>query len=300
MHGWKQVGRALVAALAGLSVWACAPPAAERAPSPALFRIADADNTIWIFGTSHLLKPETEWRSPAFEAAFAAAERLVIETDTGPEGQAALQQLAAQHAALPASETLDDRLSPDGRARLARLARKFGIDPQNLQRLRPWMAGLQLSLAALAAEGHEAASGVETILTAEAARRGLPVGTLESAEVQIMTLAGLSPAEEARFLEATLRQIDEEPDDVDKLDAAWASGDLGALEALTLPPIREGGEAFYEAVLVRRNTAWAAEIQTMLATDDDILVAVGAAHLVGPDSLIALLDARGVEAERVE
>ena len=49
------------------------------AESPALWRLSDDDSEIWLFGTVHLLPPGLQWRSPAFEAAFAAADTI------GPE-----------------------------------------------------------------------------------------------------------------------------------------------------------------------------------------------------------------------
>ena len=49
---------------------------------------------------------------------------------------------------------------------------------------------------------------------------------------------------------------------------------------------------------MRRNQAWAAALQAKLAGSGVSFVAVGAGHLVGPDSVQAQLKKRGIEAVR--
>jgi hypothetical protein len=52
--------------------------------------------------------------------------------------------------------------------------------------------------------------------------------------------------------------------------------------------------ALYEALLVRRNTDWANQIQTMMEGSGTIFIAVGAAHLAGEDSVQEILEDRGL------
>ncbi len=55
-----------------------------------------------------------------------------------------------------------------------------------------------------------------------------------------------------------------------------------------------------EALLTRRNAAWAAEINRILVAETGVfLMAVGAAHLAGEDSVQRQLEAPGPVAERV-
>ncbi|MCG8505796.1 MAG: TraB/GumN family protein, partial [Sphingomonadales bacterium] len=46
------------------------------------------------------------------------------------------------------------------------------------------------------------------------------------------------------------------------------------------------------------NRRWVPRIEALLATPGVHFVAVGAGHLVGPDSVIKMLAARGIAAER--
>jgi uncharacterized protein YbaP (TraB family) len=45
--------------------------------------------------------------------------------------------------------------------------------------------------------------------------------------------------------------------------------------------------------LGRRNIDWVNKIEEMMSEDKNILVIVGAGHLVGPDSVVALLKEKG-------
>jgi uncharacterized protein len=80
---------------------------------------------------------------------------------------------------------------------------------------------------------------------------------------------------------------------------AWARGDLDALAALIA---RDAGDApgAHQLLLVKRNRKWADWVALRLERPGTVLVAVGAGHLAGPDSLIALLGARGIRVERLQ
>lgn len=290
--------RAFVPALLSLvlALTACTP---ERGPvtEPALWRISDDDSEIWLFGTVHVLPPDVHWRGPRVSAAFASAEELITETDTSAEAAAAFPALAARHGALPPGPRLSARLADDDRARLARLARAGGLDLRVLDGLRPWLAALQLSFAYAAREGHSADAGVEAVLAADARRSGKRLSFFETPEQQVRFLADLPPAEELRFLTITLRQIEEDRALLDEIDRAWARGDVGELELLLQTQWQEAGATIHDRIILRRNRAWASEIERRLAGEGRIFIAVGAAHLVGDESVIALLRARGIAVE---
>lgn len=287
--------RTLFAVLALGLAGACgpAPPAGE----PALWRISDADSEIWLFGTVHVLPPELRWRSPRVDAAFAAADEFVTETDTSDAASAAFPQLAARYGALPEGERLSDRLSASDRDRITRIAQAAGIAPAALESQRPWLAALQLSYAYAARQGHSPDAGVETVLAAEARRDGKQLSFLESPEAQIRILADLPPAEELRFLSVTLRQIEEDAAILDALDRAWARADVAELERLLDAQWAESGPIIHERLILARNRAWADAIAQRLQGEGRIFIAVGAAHLVGDESVVDLLRARGISVE---
>lgn len=291
--------RALWTALLAAAAWTlagCAPPA--PAPSePAIWRIADTDSEIWLYGSVHLLPPDLRWRGPRLETALAAVDELITETDTSDAAAAEIAALAQRYGTLPEGEQLSARLNEIERALLEKAASDLQLDLAVLQRQRPWLAAVQLSYAAALRAGHRVETGVEAVLLGEAARRGLRVSHLESAEQQIRVLADLSDEDQLRFLSTTLAQLEDGVAMMNETDAAWARGDVAALEARLSADWRETGPGVHEAVILQRNRVWADAIETRLEGSGRVLVVVGAAHLVGEGSVVDVLRARGIAVE---
>lgn len=284
-------------AFTAVAVLAAATLAAlPAAADPALWVIRDKDSTLYLLGTVHVLKPDTVWRTPAIDKALAEADELWIEVDT--DDTAAMAPLVRKYGLDPANP-LSSKLTPDQKARLDAAAASMGATGAAFEPLRPWMAGLQLSIGPLMKAGYDPASGVEAKLKAAAREAGKPIRTLESLEQQISFFGDLPPAVEMAFLLSALDEMDSGPAMLDALVAAWSAGDVQALNDLMVVEMAADYPELYEALLVRRNTDWAGQIQTMLAGDGVSVIAVGAAHLVGDDSVQALLEKRGVKVERL-
>ena len=281
-----------LAALIALS--ACAPAPPQSAPNPGIWTVSDDDSKITLFGTVHVLAPGTKWRSAAFDAALADADVIYLETATD---EAAIQDLVAQLGYLPEGERLSSRLDADGKARLARVLNQVGLPMADIERQTPWLASLQIALAFMVKEeGVDPAFGVETEIEAHAQKRKIPMRYFETAGEQIGLLAGLPEATQIASLLATLRQIEEDPDSSKALFEHWRKGEASALGALAKSQFDEA-PGLYEPLIVARNERWADVIAGLMAKEGDVLVAVGAAHLAGDDSVQSMLAAKGFKVE---
>lgn len=296
------LGTALTVAAVSVPVQAVADvestPAAVAAPTgePALWVIRDADSTLYLFGTVHVLRPTTEWRSAKVDAAFDSATDIWFEI-SNPDDQAALVPLIQQHGISPQTP-LSSLLSPEEFVELDRAARSIGASGQQMDVFRPWFAGLTLSMAPLIKAGYDPQSGVELVLKARAGAAGKSIKGLETIDKQIRILAELPEDIQLEFLRSTLGEIDNAATELDAMVAAWASGDVEGLDAVGVAPMKAEAPHVHEVLLVRRNTDWADQIQTILNGSGVGFIAVGAAHLAGEDSVQAILARRGVVAER--
>lgn len=290
------LGLGLVAALAPLPAAAQAPAEAAPAPAPALWAVRDADSTIWLFGTVHLLRPDAAWMSDGVAAAFEAADELVLELDD-PGDQAAAMPLIQQYGLDP-ENPLSSRLSEAEFARLDAAARTVGLSGPALDPMRPWLASLTLSMAPLMAAGYDPAAGVDMVLRAQALEAGKPVRGLETMEQQIRFFAEMDEAKQLAFLRETLDSFAEAAEMLDGMAAAWAAGDAEALFAEGGAEMKAAHPELYDVLLTRRNADWADQIETMLEGSGTHFVAVGALHLAGPDSVQRQLEARGHRVER--
>lgn len=283
------------AALAFAVLASCTPAHPPAATEPALWRIRDADSEIWLFGTAHVLRPDQHWRGPRFDQAFGSAGELVLEADTGAPDQ--IRAEAQRNGTLPPGETLASKLDADGAAQLQRVTASLHIDPAVLEHDRPWYAALILSVTYVASRGEDLSAGVENTLLTSAHRRKMRVDFLETPEQQILALADLAPADEALFLKSIMREIEHDDGSEAATADAWARGDVGKLTTLLSHEFHDAGPAYYNAVIARRNAVWADAITERLNGSGHSFIAVGAAHLVGPDGVIALLRARGIHVD---
>jgi uncharacterized protein YbaP (TraB family) len=281
-------------AASALLLAGCSAPA--RA-APAMWVVRDADSTLYLLGTVHLLRPDVVWNTPKIAEAFAGCRDLTLELADG-DGSTAMGPLVQRYGFDPA-HPLSARLSPAERARLAAAAAAMGMDPAALESMRPWLAGLTLSLAPLVRAGYAPDSGVEKLLTEQARAAGHPVLGLETTEQQVRLLAELPEDAQLDLVRDALDDFDKAPTELDQMADAWARGDLETLDRLVNDDVRRDSPALYRAVLADRNKAFARQIKAML--DDSAgsrCIAVGAGHLVGKDSVQAELVRLGVRSER--
>ena len=263
---------------------------------PALWSISDADSTIYLFGTVHVLRPDTPWGSAKVDAAFDASQNVIFEI-SNPDDQAAITPLIQQHGLSPQTP-LSSLLTPAEIADLDAAARSIGGSAAQFDPLRPWLVALSLSVAPLVKAGYDPKSGVELILKARAEAAGKPVTGLESIATQVEILAGLSEPTQLAFLRSTLEDFDEATTELDALVDAWATGDVETIDRVGVQEMRAESQEVYDALLVNRNTNWADQIQTLLAGSGVTFIAVGSAHLAGDDSVQDILERRGVQVTR--
>lgn len=293
-----------VALLAGASeAFAQTAPAHAHAPiapaagqGPALWTVSDEDSTIYLFGTVHVLRPDTAWGSAKVDAAFDASENIVFEI-SNPDDQAAIVPLIQQHGISP-ERPLSSLLTPEEVAHLDTAARSIGASAAQMDPMRPWLVALTLAVAPMMKAGYDPQSGVEKILKHRAEEAGKPITGLETIDQQIGLLAGLSEETQLDLLRSTLTDFDDATTELDTLVQAWAAGDVDTIARTAVDKMRTESEELYEALLVRRNTAWADQIQDLLKGSGTTFIAVGSAHLAGADSVQALLEARGVTVTR--
>ncbi len=294
-------GLALFVAIAGVPADALAQTAAPAAPAPiqgegpALWVVKDADSTLYLFGSVHVLRPTTGWASPRVEAAFDSASDIWFEI-SNPDDQAAIMPLIQQHGLSP-DTPLSSRLTPQENAELDAAAQAMGASAAQLQPMKPWLAALSLSVAPLIKAGYDPKSGVELVLKARAEAAGKPIHGFETIDKQIDILAGLPDDVQLVFLRETLKDYENAATKLDEMVEAWARGDVATLDRVTIKEMKEASPALYQAVLVDRNTDWANQIQTLLEGSGTAFIAVGAAHLTGDDSVQAILQKRGVTVE---
>jgi len=130
---------------------------------------------------------------------------------------------------------------------------------------------------------------VERVLTALARAQGKPVRGFETAEQQVLYLADLPPAQEVAFLDSALDDAAKGTQEIDDMVAAWEAGDTVKLAALMNEDMKVKYPDLYRRLLVERNERFAKQVADLANGKGVYFVAVGAAHLAGPDSVQTML-----------
>ncbi len=288
---WFSRAAALGGGLA--AVLALALPAAAE---PALWKVQGPHATVYLFGTVHVLKPATQWRSPRIEAAFKASDVLWEEIKDGDDA-AAIQPLVFKYG-LDLANPLSSKLDDAGKAKLAATETSLNLQPAQLEPLRPWMAGLTLSVLPIVKAGYDPKSGVDVSLKAMATEQAKPLQAFETMEQQVRFFADLPRPLEVEYLLSTLDDASKGTGELDSMVDAWAAGDTKALEEILNSDLKDHYPDLYRILLAQRNQAFADQIETLLKGSGVVFVAVGVGHLVGPDSVQADLAKHGIKAER--
>ena len=291
--------RFLASAAAALSLGtsACATadtPPAGAVPGPALWEVADADTTIYLFGTVHALPQGKNWFDGRIERAFNASDELVTEIDvSNAAGSAQSLQAASQ---LPADQSLRGLMSAEDRQQYEAALVGLGLPVEALDRYEPWFAAMTLSLLPLLRSGYDTQSGVELALSGragEAKKRA----ALETVEQQVALFDTLPQEAQLAFLDETVEKLDEATTTLNAMVAEWLEGD--AVELANMLNAEMTDPVLYERLLTARNANWAGWIENRLAQPGTVFVAVGAGHLAGKGSVQEQLERRGLKVKRV-
>jgi uncharacterized protein len=269
---------------------------ASAKAEPAMWVIRDKDSTIYLIGTLHLLRHETEWNSAKVKKAVTESSELWLEV-ANIDDQASILPLMAQYGMDP-KKTLSSKLSAAQNEKLSRVAATLGIPLESLEPLKPWMAGLMFAVLPLQKAGYDPNAGVDRLLKAQAEKEGDKIQGFETAEEQVRFFADLPEAEQIAFLEETLGEAEEGLAQLEKLARAWIDGDTATIGNLLVTELKNEAPAVYQKLVVQRNIAWSKKIAEILQGSGVQQIAVGAAHLAGPDSLQVQLAKRGIKVER--
>lgn len=302
----------LAAALAlGLSVVgsagaadAPAPAATPAAPAhvPLLWKISDKDNSLYLLGSFHLLKPGDYPLSPDVDAAMQDAKSVMFEIDmdsfTTPAAQAAMMK----YQMIGEGKTLSSVLPAETRQKLEAMLKVSGATMAQVDPVDPWALNMGFVVGMMQAMGFSAEAGVDKHLSARAKALGKPVLALETLEDQMRILDAQPMSEQIFALDQFLSDPKSMVTLTRKMHADWMAGNGEALYRDIGVKMQQETPESYRLLLVVRNDAWVPQLQALLdgrKAADNTLVVVGAMHLLGQDGVVEKLRAKGYRVERI-
>src|SRR6185503_4025076 len=291
---WRRAFARRAAAIAILSL--AAAPAADAKTFG--WKATGQGGVVYLIGSIHVMTPDFYPLSPALEAAFKDSDLLVEEVDMADMLDPTAQLRILSRGMLSGDQTLDKLLSPSTLALVRKATGDLGAAGGPLMRFKPWMLAIALQGLELQKVGFDPELGLDKHFYDQAKEQGKAVQGLETADYQISRFDTMTMEQQDRMLAQTLKELDTEIASVGKLTAAWKAGDAPTVERIVLADLKDDPQ-MYQRLLVERNKNWLPKIEALFAGKGRAFVVVGAAHLVGPDGVLAMLKAKGYTVEQL-
>lgn len=260
--------------------------------------VEKAGSKFYLAGSVHFLS-DTDYPLPAaFETAYRRSQVVVFETDIqqmqSPEGS----QRILQRLSYAAGRSLRQDISDSTYDALEDFFGRRGMSMTQIDGFRPGMVATMISIVELQQLGL-AGEGVDVYFDNLAVGDKRKRLQLEDIDEQIDFLANMGLGREDELLNYTLREATNIGSLMSSIKKAWRNGNLADLDRLVVEPMARDFPRIYENLLARRNRDWLPRLENMLADDSVEFVVVGAAHLVGRQGLLALLENRGYRIEQL-
>jgi uncharacterized protein YbaP (TraB family) len=282
--------------------WLASPPvsATERG---ALFRVSLDGRVMHLFGTLHVGLPDYYPLEPRIVDALAQSSTLALELDPA-QPQAKLLRALRTHGMLETGGAGYDNMDKDRRALLERLVAQSGYDAGGVLRYKPVLLATLLAMAEYTKQGYRSELSSEAYLSRLARTKGVRIVELESLDRQLAMLDRLADPDRWRFLDEIMGAIASgaQREEARTMVQAWAGADRAALDRIAARcelDTSVSGSFVTRILLKERNVALADSLLQLLRQEARTFAAVGVLHLVGNNSVPALLQEKGASVERI-
>ena len=268
---------------------------AKAPPRPLLWKVSDEDNAVYLLGSFHLLKADDYPVSAGMEGVLADAERVVFEVSPSELLDPGLAQKMQSAATFGDERKLSTVMPAELAKRLDLLLGATGSSIAHYEGYKPWYVNQLLVLGLSHNLGLRAERGLDQHLIREATEANKPVAGLETVADQLQALDSVPMEEQVDGLKGLIETPLDLSRELEAIHAAWREGNEDLLRKLTVDAMRTETPHSYRVINVQRNDAWLPQIRKMLDEPgaDDVLVVVGAMHLLGSDGVVERLRGMG-------
>jgi hypothetical protein len=282
-----------------LASWVLLATTSALAGKLPLWELEGTDGHVMLMGSVHFLRA-SDYPLPAeLDAAYAAADALIMEIDMDDLDPMTAQALLTTMGSNPNGATLQEILGKSDYTKASQLAEELGIPLALFESFKPWFAALSITQLRMIQLGFDPTWGIETQITERAKAEGKPITGLETLEEQLSFMNDLDSETQQLFLLQSLEDATEVQKEVQSMVTAWRSGDTETLEHLLVEGLQEI-PVLFDALLTQRNQNWVPQIIELSQQPGNHLIIVGAMHLVGEDSVLRMLEDRGIGSRQLE
>lgn len=293
--GMRIVRRFFTAVLVAFTVAAGA--AAQTRTHSFLWKVQAGANVMYLAGSVHALTADAYPLNPVYQRAFDASGALVEEIDLAEADPLSGGLALLAKGMYQDGRTFSSVVSKETAALVAEKLKSTPLALELIQPMKPWMVMLMLEALGAQSAGLDPELGLDKHFYNQATSGGKQVIGLETAEYQIDRFDKMPDAMQEQLLRSELAEMETEKTSLRALLTAWQTGDAAAIEKMLLMSFTDNPAA-YNSLITERNRNWIPQLEACLKRSSPCFVIVGAAHVVGPQGLLALLQQRGYRIEQ--
>ena len=284
-----------------LALGACQSPAQSGAKTGnsrrfLLWKVTSPTATVYLLGSIHMGTPDFYPLPQSMESAFAASRVLAVELNIKNVDAAGALGLAQEHGMYGEGDSLARHISKPTSDALDQFCSKSGMPREMFEPFKPWLAAMTVTVLGMQQAGDDQKFGIDLHFLDEV-KPPQRIDELESADFQMSVLSSGTEEEQQQFLAATLKQVENAKESMQKMNQAYLAGDDGKIEQMMEED--SGPRSYVKRLVDDRNVAMAARVEDYLKGRDQCFVVVGAGHLVGPKGVVKLLEGKSYHVERV-
>jgi len=251
-------------------------------------------NKVYFVGSIHLLREEDYPLPPVIEEIYNDSRVIIFETDIGAIEDPVFIYQMMEKMFYPPGEKLSQNISEDTLKILEERLSLYQLPVEDFEIFRPWAISFFLSDLKFEELAYDYNLGVDKYFYKKAKLDKKEINYLETPEYQIEIMAGLGKELQESFLKKTLEQLDTAESLLSDMVGAWKIGDINKMEEIAMQDFEP---EIYDLFLIKRNKEWVPLVEELMEKEDNVLIIVGAGHLLGKDSLIELLKEKGYKIE---
>ncbi len=290
------------------ALFASAARGAEALPKCCVWRVTNVKAPFYLVGSIHVLSRKDYPLPRPYELALKDATRLLFEFD--PNRAPEFEKKLAAAGKYPPGQNIRSKIDPKLFAWLRENISAVNVEHNRPKKspgrvaefdtgvgYKPWWIAQHL-VGTRNSSNMSTSHGLDDYLVSGARKTGKEIGGLESVDEHVAVLGGLSDRDSEILLRDALGRSNGGPGNVDRMRKAWRNGDTAALWAENARS-REETPGIAARLVDDRNVKWIPRIEAELKTGKPTAIVAGALHFSGPNSVIALLQARGYKIEQL-
>lgn len=268
-----------------------------------LWKCKKGNQTIYLVGTIHVARPGFYPLPLEMQKALAESKILFVEADALQVSPEKITETLKRVGIYPPGDSLSEHLSDTTKDALNQYLEWSGESLSMYQPYKPWVVSQILTSAALRRAGYKSELGIDRHLLASAHDSGKKIIPLESVDSQLNLMGGFNKETQDKQLLGSILSLRDVKTQLEKIENSWKSGDADALASscvdVTGKDQDKDLEAARVAILDKRNQSMLNDVKKNLPENSTTMVAVGAAHLVGEQGLLAKLKGENFSIEQL-